>query len=181
MPSPAHPLHSLPFPLPTQEPVEPGRLNRSAIRLPSRLGLSEPQPGPSSPFSSLSSHQADSRHARSQHAATGVPSTFLTITLLDHRAACKRTSRPDAGCWVLGLLLLAARPHGTAITPLHSPEIVGQIFRDLSAIRCLSAPPNLVRSGSAAPASTSRLLQPASSCFTPCLPVLPSPKVPRYS
>jgi hypothetical protein len=52
-----------------------------------------------------------------------------------------------------GLGLLG--PHGTAVTPLHSPEIVGQIFRDLSAylLACLfSAAPTLKRSGSASPA-----------------------------
>lgn len=70
-------------------------------------------------------------HILNQHHQTTTPA---------QRTACMHVCMHESTrCWGL----LAARPHGTAITPLHSPEIVGQIFRDLSATACLSAPPNL--------------------------------------
>lgn len=155
------------LPLPTHGPVEPGRLNRNAIRPPSRLGLSEPQPGALSPFSSP---RPTTDQTCAQSACSDRDSSTITVwaTVLHESTGCWGWG------WGWGLGLPAARPDGTAITPLHSPEIVGQIFRDLSAIRCLSAPLDLVRSGSAAPASTPRLVQPASSCS------LPLAQGPRY-
>lgn len=141
-----HPLQCFP----PKSRWSPRRLNRNAIHPDSRLGLSEPQPRalqPSSRTRPTATCSAVSMHRPG----------FLTPSHHQHDACM---SRPDAG---------AARPRGTAITPLHSPEIVGQIFRDLSATEALSAPPNLGRSGSAASASTpARPSLPACSPLATC-------------
>lgn len=114
--------------------------------LPSRLGLSEPQPGlsslpspssrtrPTTTCSAVSMQRLGSSHPQptppNNKNNTCAPYCMHAYCICMHEST---------RCW--GLLF--ARPHGTAITPLHSPEIVGQIFRDLSATACLSAPPNL--------------------------------------
>lgn len=145
-----------------------GRLNRNAIRPPSRLGLSEPQPAAIQPIIFAPRRQQTCAAVSMQR--PGLLSAALTTTKLQQHDACM--SRPDTS--VLPAphadAAGAARTHGTAVTPSHSPEIVGQIFRDLSATAAYQRlPASCARSGSAAPASTPRLnpAQPQPACSPP--------------
>lgn len=150
-----------------------GRLNRNAIRPPSRLGLSEPQPAAIQPAQPIILAIFAPRRQQTCAAVSMQRPGFLNAALttkLHQHDACM--SRPDTS--VLPAphadAAGAARTHGTAVTPSHSPEIVGQIFRDLSATAAYQRLPASSRGvDRRRPRRRPRLnpAQPQPACFSP--------------